>query len=174
MSNPVVTNSSSSLNGKTLLTKQGLAANQPRCIVSRSLSVQSITDGLVTPVPIVFDTAVVNIGAMFVIGTPDRITIIESGFYLVIGSIAYADNATGLRYCYLSVNATYDLPQTIVHAFAGDFNCLQSQTVYQFSATDFIQLQALQNSGGALDTSSVASPANELTYVNSLMVVKLF
>jgi hypothetical protein len=174
MSNPVVTNSSASLNAKTLLTKEGLAANQPRCIASRSLTPFSIPDNAGTYIE--FDTEVIDIGSMFDVGDPTKIIIPEDGFYYVLGTMGIEEHVTGYRSITLEINSTYDLGTINLLPIVGDNLTVQLGAIYQFITNDFIKLSAYQNSGGALNSSPGAppTPANDLDYNSSLMVVKLF
>lgn len=64
---------------------------------------QTITTG--TPTRISFDTPIYNPFGMWTLGTnPDRITILEPGWYHLSGCVAFAVSATGMRKCFLRIN----------------------------------------------------------------------
>lgn len=80
------------------------------------------------------------------------------GYYIIMGTVVYAANATGFRDARIILNPASD---TAVATYLGTGrnqnvggatnSRVHVSTTYRLAAADVIQLQALQNSGGALN-----------------------
>lgn len=96
-----------------------------------------------------------------------RIYLPIAGWYLVTANVFFANNATGTRGLYMRVDgstyiagARYQAP-----ADAALDASVNLSTVWYFSAGNYIELMAVQYSGGALDTRATASYSPELAVV---------
>ena len=86
-----------------------------------------------------------------------RLTIPYDGYYRVTGNVRFAANATGQRQVRLLVNNTTIIGFTVIPtSAAANTTIIQVTSDYQFVASDYIELVALQDSGGNLDVTSVA------------------
>ena len=84
----------------------------------------------------------------------DRITIGQAGFYNITANIGFATNATGRRLVQIYVNGSDRGSVNVTAATAGTTLLTVSTNVY-LAATDYVEVHALQQSGGALNTVSV-------------------
>jgi hypothetical protein len=85
----------------------------------------------------------------------DRITCVTAGKYLVLGFVYFAANATGNRQLLLLKNGG----STEIFSFEGNptasSGCLTNvYCIIELAVGDYLQLQAYQNSGGALNSLS--------------------
>lgn len=80
-----------------------------------------------------------------------RLTCNTPGVYQITGQIAYTSNATGIRSAYIRLNGTNYIAITTTNAVNGDRSIIQVTTQYELIATDYVELQTLQSSGGALN-----------------------
>jgi len=78
-----------------------------------------------------------------------------TGYYQVHGRINFGSNATGARYAILGVNGTssgnYDA-YTVYQAVNGAETMIEVNSIIPLSAGDYVQLFAIQTSGGSLDS----------------------
>lgn len=83
-----------------------------------------------------------------------RLTATTAGKYLVIGQMEFAANATGERRLSIGKNGATNDVATVVHdaAASGETRIIVAGFV-DLSATDYVQLEAWQNSGGNLNVS---------------------
>lgn len=125
-------------------------ANPPACRVRRTTA-QSINTATVTA--ITFDAERTDTDTMHSTSSnTSRITITTSGRYHVYGNVAYAANATGIRYTAIRLNGTTVVVEDArAPAGAGDATIVSIDTSYLFSAGDYVELVAFQTSGGALN-----------------------
>jgi hypothetical protein len=80
------------------------------------------------------------------------------GVYVVAASIRFANNATGYRGVFLKVNgATYISVGTVAAVNGNTTDVLTLSPPYRFNGTDYVEVEVIQNSGGALN---VATGAN--------------
>ena len=84
----------------------------------------------------------------------DRITVGQAGFYNITANVGFATNATGRRLVQILVNGSDRGSVNVTAATAGTTLLTVSTNVY-LVATDYVEVQALQQSGGALNTVSV-------------------
>jgi hypothetical protein len=84
----------------------------------------------------------------------DRIVIGQAGFYTISANVGFATNATGRRLVQIYVNGS-DRGGVQVAALSGATTILSVSTNVYLAATDYVEVFALQQSGGALNTVSV-------------------
>lgn len=117
--------------------------------VYRNTSNQSIPNGTQTAVQFNaenYDTDSLHDNAT----NNTRLTIPTTGLWLLQGSIDFAANTTGFRGVNFYLNGTTFLAGTILDP--GDpVSRLQASTMEELTAGDYIELLALQDTGGALD-----------------------
>lgn len=105
-----------------------------------------------------FDTEEHDAFAMHAGGSPSRLTVPVgmTGVFLVMASVSYAANATGIRGARLVKNGVTDL--TIAFLPAVSSSGLGPTVVVSWLGTltagDYVEVQAFQDSGGALNTGS--------------------
>ncbi len=81
-----------------------------------------------------------------------RMTIQTAGKYLLVGNVRWAANDTGYRQTYFYLNATTNIGASRIQAVTGTQITIQTiSTIYDFSASDYIELYVIQNSGGNLN-----------------------
>lgn len=83
-----------------------------------------------------------------------RITFNKGGVYVVSGHIEFASNATGIRGISIRLGGSTFIAINSTTAINGTTHALSISTIRQFSATNYIELGAYQNSGGALNVNS--------------------
>lgn len=137
-------------------------------------SAQSVNSGVQTP--ITFDTVRWDTDGMWNVANPTYLTVQTNGYYFVSGHLAYEYNTTGRRCVFLRVNgagvARYIgmvtvMPVTDLNADTRIF----ASTVWPFVAGDYIELVALQVSGGPLNV--LAPPAATSPYTSELVMHRL-
>jgi len=94
---------------------------------------------------------------------PERITFGTAGKYLVGAGVDIAFHATGQRYIAIKLNgATYiALRRWETPATAGANSNMGVETLYDFSAGDYIEIEVFQSSGVALNTVVTGDTAPE-------------
>lgn len=80
-----------------------------------------------------------------------RITIQTPGVYQLTAQVGYAANATGVRYGYLNLNGTTTIGFTTTPALSVGGVTVPVTRPYRLAFGDYVQAQAYQNSGGALN-----------------------
>lgn len=127
-----------------------------------SAAVQSIPNATLTT--LTFDTAPVNSvdmveggTAMWVVGSPSRVTMKEAGRVRVTGQVCFAANGTGLRQLNLMMNGANvkggGRASALNIGAAAIQNVNIASGIIDVVAGDYFELQAFQDSGGALNTS---------------------
>jgi hypothetical protein len=84
----------------------------------------------------------------------DRIVIGQDGFYNITANVGFATNATGRRLVQIFVNGSDRGSWQVTASTAGSTLISVSTNVY-LVATDYVEVHALQQSGGALNTAQV-------------------
>lgn len=143
---------------------------QPRASAYAS-STQSISNSTATAVT--FDSEDYDVGSMHsTVSNTSRITIPTSGdgLYLVIGQLAYAANATGIRQTLLRKNGTTGIAQDLSTPNGTNGTEIHLMSVVTLVATDYVELVAVQSSGGALNVGSASGRETQ----SALQVVKLW
>jgi hypothetical protein len=88
----------------------------------------------------------------------DRLTCRTAGLYLVGCNILWAANATGDRRVWITVNATSTWAWSQIMAVTNGANTAQNlSTVVPLTVGEFVTVQCLQSSGGALDIGGSAN-----------------
>jgi hypothetical protein len=122
-----------------------------RCVLKRT-AVQSINDATLTT--IAWDDEIVDTNSMHnPASNNSRITIQKTGLYLVFAQAAYAANGTGRRFLNMIKNGAAidtDLSDNRAATSAGEGRSSLLKVI-PLVATNYIETQTLQNSGGALD-----------------------
>jgi hypothetical protein len=85
----------------------------------------------------------------------DRIVIGQAGFYNITANVGFATNATSRRLVQIQVNGA-DRGSVQVTASAAATTLLSISTNLYLALNDYVEVQALQQSGGALNTVFVA------------------
>jgi hypothetical protein len=80
-----------------------------------------------------------------------RLTAPRTANYHIWGNVEFASNATGLREIYILRNGTDALAVHLEAAVNGAVTVLPICTDFQLTAGDYVELWALQNSGGNLN-----------------------
>ncbi|HKZ40525.1 MAG TPA: hypothetical protein VJ044_06150 [Candidatus Hodarchaeales archaeon] len=105
---------------------------------------------------ITFDVARWDTGGFFVLGSPTRLTVNQSGKYWVFGSVAWDQNATGLRDIFFQVNGSTvivaNAEQAVTAALFG--NVQQAGALWDFVVGDYVELFVLQTAGVAINVTT--------------------
>lgn len=95
-----------------------------------------------------FDSESFDVGGLHSTSSnTDRITIVESGFYLLVANITIEGNATGYRYIRIESN----LAQTYQPGTSAPYNVLTAVVTKYLNAGDYVTVSIYQNSGGNLN-----------------------
>lgn len=122
--------------------------NPPRCSVFNS-GVQSIANG--TTVVLTANSENYDSDTMHsTVTNTSRITATTAGIYLVVATVRFAANATGFRFIEFFFNATTASTAMLIPAPTSDA-VLSASRPFSFTASQFIEIQAHQTSGGALN-----------------------
>lgn len=100
-----------------------------------------------------FDAEIVDTNGYWVVGSPTRFSIRETGRYAVGGAVVYAVNATGTRHLAVFKNGVLASlgPLTNNTAPGGAQNpSLQVHGEVELTAGDYVELRVFQDSGGDL------------------------
>lgn len=84
----------------------------------------------------------------------DRIVVGQDGFYAISANVGFATNATGRRLVQIFVNGSDRGSMQVTASTAGSTLISVSTNVY-LAAGDYVEVHALQQSGGALNTANV-------------------
>jgi len=136
------------------------------CFLSRSVA-QSIPNSAVTD--ILFDVEAFDIGGLHSTSVnTDRITIPAggAGLWMFGFTVSWADNATGIRNCFMKRNnASGDrYGNTSFTAGSTGAAAQNGTTLIRLVATDFMELAAFQTSGGALNVNGDATNVGLTTF----------
>lgn len=140
-----------------------LARNRPHCRVynSAAISLTHNTDAALT-----FNSERYDVGGCHsTASNTSRITIPagEGGKYLLTGHVEFASNATGDRQLSFRLNGTTVLAAQRVGANGSSVTILSLSTVYALAAGDYVELWALQSSGGALNATASGNYSPEFS-----------
>lgn len=115
-----------------------------------------------TQTPLSFDTVDFDTDVMFALVAPDRLTVRTAGVYVMIGNFLYAANATGQRQANITRNGDHAssifLARNVLPANTVPFigTAVNVSAVWSLAVGEYVQLLALQQSGGALDVLTAA------------------
>ena len=101
-----------------------------------------------------FDTDVIH----DTVTNNSRLTCKTAGKYVIVASAMFASNATGLRGIKILLNSTTIIAKLYFAAISGDTTPTFVSTLYELNVGDYVQMQGVQTSGGALN---VVSSGNE-------------
>lgn len=114
-----------------------------------------------TLAPIAFDTTVVDPdGGHSNVTNNSRYTCQVAGWYLVIGSIAWATSATGNRITQLTKNGSNPLgggSTTVAAAGAANNPSIQASFFFSLAVGDYVEVVGFQAAGGNLNTAANSS-----------------
>lgn len=136
------------------------APGQTRCHIYNSQS-QSIPNAAWTNV--LFDSEISDVGGMFDVGNPSRITLPVTGVYLIVADFIFAANATGLRQISINLNGSIRTHITIVPGVGSADHRLQTIALYARNGGEWIEVQALQTSGGPLNIGGASAVVQRLS-----------
>ena len=97
-----------------------------------------------------------------------RLTAIRDGVYHIFAHIEYSANSTGERFAIISLNGTTDIAVDSKTALGGGYSTYCSVTTnYLLSSGEYVEIKAMQTSGGALNvlSSSSRSPEFGMAYI---------
>lgn len=128
-----------------------LGTGKPHCRVynNANFSVGSSA----TWTSITFNTERFDVGAMHSTASNQSRIVVptgEGGKYLIGGSLAFATNATGRRLMRILLNGTTVICQAELPLSSSESGG-NLTTIYNLAAADYVELQAYQSSGGALN-----------------------
>lgn len=139
-------------NLQTLTDAINFLKDPPRCHAYKSAAVQTLTTAVVAGVT--FDLEEVDTDTIHSIVTnTSRFTIVTAGRYRFFGQVTFASNATGTRAVGLYKNGTGTAPiaATRLAPANGATHIQQVADEILLGVGDYIELGAIQTSGGNLD-----------------------
>ncbi|HYE78415.1 MAG TPA: hypothetical protein VEI97_10535 [bacterium] len=144
--------------GTVAMTSDITASTQPSVRVYYAAGSQSIATSTVTT--LTFDTESYDTDTLWAGGAPTRITFTTAGKYAVFGHARFASNTTGQRQLLIRLDGTTNIASVNLRAGSTDVTDVAIYTEYVFTAGQYVELQAHQDSGGNLDvqTSGVLTP----------------
>lgn len=145
-----------------------LGIDPPACRVYHNAN-QSITTSGTSQI-LVFNSERYDTDAMHSTSVnTSRITFNTPGLYVVTASVEFAANATGERNLELLLNGTTFIALDGRRAQAAGSTYCTIETQYKFAATNYVEIRALQSSGGALNVNnfSQASPEFAATWIGT-------
>lgn len=94
-----------------------------------------------------------------------RLTAPVTGKYLISASLAFVNNATGLRIAGILLNGTTNLAAQSTAAFAGTSANFSLTTIYHLTAGDYVEVSVYQTSGGPLNVSASGNFSPEFSMI---------
>ena len=92
-----------------------------------------------------------------------RLTIPSDGTYLITAHVQFGASATGARGLGIRLGGSTNIAWHTQPAAASGTTIVSLSTVYQFTATQYVELMAFQTSGGALNAEASADRSPEFT-----------
>jgi hypothetical protein len=86
-----------------------------------------------------------------------RLTAPIAGWYAITGHIVFASNATGLRDAAILLNGATIIAQTLFPAATTNVTNISIAAIYYLNAGDYVELEAYQDSGGALNVTAAGN-----------------
>lgn len=138
----------------------------PGASVSRGMW-QTIPSG--TRTPILFTVESRNVGALFDVGTPTRLTAPIAGKYLITATVNWQASSTGQRFIgiYLNSGGPCALVMSPAEDMGTDGTWQTTLVVRQLAAGDYVTLEAYQDSGAPTSVRA-ASGAGSISPVLSM------
>jgi hypothetical protein len=133
-------------------------ATMPSCRVYHNTTQSTATGGSTT---LAFNSERFDTDTMHDVSTNNsRLTAKTAGKYLIIGSVAWADNATGIRGIAIVKGGGSQIAYTM-HAAPATF-CFQTvSTIIDMAINEYVELSAYQTSGGALNILNISAHSPE-------------
>lgn len=137
---------------------------KPRAELRQTVA-QTLTTAVAAPLTFTtedVDTDVAGVGGHDNSSNTSRYTARYAGWYRVSGAASFAANSTGRRITYIAVNGSVvNASETISPASAtGSSHALARAKCVYLNVGDYVEIQAMQDSGGNLATSSGFGPSN--------------
>jgi hypothetical protein len=130
-------------------------ATVPHVRVSRAGS-QSIANN--SAVAVSFTDEAYDAADMFSAATPTRITFPRAGVYSLLGQVQWAAGANARALRFARNGNDLDVAGWVVNSAAGDGSMFQQVTAQaRFAAGDYVELNAVQNSGAPINISGGAT-----------------
>lgn len=143
-------------------TQIDLLSSQPLVQVGIA-STQAIPSGT-TGAAVSWTTPTVDTYGMWASGNPTRLTPPVAGYYLIIAQLSFSQNITGSRKSIIYLNGAATAVSQATHPDMPDgyyLSLVTSTTTTFFNGTtDYVELYAIQNSGGNLN---VNNPQTKMT-----------
>lgn len=98
-----------------------------------------------------FDTEVNDDGDLFSGAASDRITIVQTGWYIISAGVRWQANTTGIREIRILIGGVFTLVRRNEAASTTGDLTQNIFTIIKLVASDIVQLRVLQTSGGDLD-----------------------
>lgn len=95
-------------------------------------------------------------------GNPTRLTVPETGTYMIFGHVIYDVNSTGYRLTRLRLNGTTYLAGDSKPAVSGDVTVASVATMYRLTASDYVELVVFHSVGASLNLLILDSYGAEL------------
>ncbi|MCR9142682.1 MAG: hypothetical protein NXI24_10560 [bacterium] len=134
----------------TMMAIARLDANAPstRNVLLRraAVTIPSVATGANTPLAL---STVQRVDSAYVIANPANTTIVQSGLYLIVGNVQFANTGFARRNLELKVNAAAVAVETR-NAGPGGHGALNVVHMRQLNAGDTVQISVIQNTGGNL------------------------
>lgn len=89
----------------------------------------------------------------------------HAGKYAIFGTVTFNAHATGYRGLYIRLNGTTNIAAAFQTALNGQVTAMTISTIYALAESDYVELMAYQNSGGALDVLVLANYSPEFGMV---------
>jgi hypothetical protein len=140
------------------------------CVRAHATVAQALVNNTLTA--ITFGGVSIDRGSWWSAGSPARLTCPTGGdgVYAIVGQVSFAANATGSRQAFIRTNGATIQSRSIQVSAGATYGSavLTSVQPIILSATDYVELMVLQDSGGALNTDVTT------TAYTRLGLVKLF
>lgn len=140
--------------------------NRPRARLQQTVA-QTLTTA--TPTAVTFDTeSIDSANGHSTSSNTSRYTCQEAGTYEISGVVAFAANASGVRFAAVYLNGTLQTDSVVTHpanSAGGQTTSVPSNAILiPMVLTDYVELFGLQASGGNLATSvGLGTPASGMT-----------
>lgn len=136
-----------------------LLLNPPACRVFNSVaeSIPDSVDTILTFNSERYDTDTMHSTTV----NPSRITFTTAGLYAFGIQVRWGSSAAGIRALTVSLNGVTALALVVTDVDTAAFHSQEAYGQYRFVAGDYIEVSALQNTGGALNIEAVGNVSPE-------------
>lgn len=133
---------------------------------ARAYNLVAISIANNTPTALTFDSERFDTDTIHdTVTNTSRLTCKTAGLYLIIGNIEYASNAAGVRDTQIRLNAVRTLVGDVRTSSNVGATSVSLSTLYQLAVNDYLELQATQNSGGALNVTAISTYSPEFAMI---------